>query len=119
MEVLFGAAEGHGVAQRAARGDIVNDLFFRHAEKVFIEKLEVFLFREGDIHEILDGADFLHLDAITFEHALVETRILLQILQCLVQFSLLEGFNFLRRGEFYVVLVDFHYLVFLLEGFAY
>ena len=102
LQILLGAAERHGIAERSAGGDVVDHLLLGHTEEILVEKLEILLFREGNVHKVLNRADFLHVDAVALEHALIKTGILPQIEQCLLKFCLLELFDFLRRGEFYV-----------------
>ena len=73
------------------------------AQELIIEKLEVLLFSERDLHQVLDMLDLLDSYSITVEHPLVVGRMGLKVRQGFVQQAFLIGFDLFYGLVFYVV----------------
>ena len=102
LQVLLGAGKGNGVAKGAGGCDIVDNLVLRAAEEVVVEKLEVFLLGEGNLHKVVEGCYLVDIYAVALEKPLVVGRMLRKVAQGLVEALLLVSLYLGRGGEFYI-----------------
>ena len=103
LQVLFRATEGHRVAQRARGGDVVHNILLRAATELFVVELQVLLFGERDLLEVLQAADALGPDAVGAEQAAVVGGARGKVVHVAAEQFLLVGFYFRLGLKFNVV----------------
>ena len=93
FQVLVRAAEGHGIPQGAGSRDVIYDLLLGAAQEIVVEQLQVLLFGEGNLHQVLQRPDLRDVDVIALEHPLIVLRMFGQVLQGLREAPLLIGLD--------------------------
>ena len=99
FEIAIGASEGYCLAHRTRGGDIVDDLAWGYAEEVRIVALQICFLREGQLLQVVNGADLCHINVVYSKHPLIERRFFCQIVQVFAQKIFLKFLNDLGRLE--------------------
>ena len=99
FEIAIGASEGYCLAHRTRGGDIVDDLAWGYAEEVRIVALQICFLREGQLLQVVNGADLCHINVVFSKHPLIEWRFFRQIVQVFAQKIFLKFLNSLGRLE--------------------
>ena len=99
FEIAIGASEGYCLAHRTRGGDIVDDLAWGYAEEVRIVALQICFLREGQLLQVVNGADLCHINVVYSKHPLIEWRFFCQIVQVFAQKIFLKFLNDLGRLE--------------------
>ena len=102
FEIAIGASEGHRLAHRTRGGDIVDDLTWGYAEEVCIVALQICFLCEGQLLQVVNGADLSHINVVFSKDPLIEGRFFRQIVQMFAQKIFLKFLNDLGRLERYI-----------------
>ena len=100
LQVFLRAAKGNRVSQCSGSGHIVHHLGLGAAQEFLVKKLQILLFRKGDLLQVLDGPDFVNVYMVFLKHPLIIARMPLKVLQRLLQQPLLKYLDLFRRLEF-------------------